>query len=162
MKCVRFFCVIICIVLCASFAGCTTNKGNSGTDSEPIDAKQEMSGNEFLRDYIKKMETNEDRNSFYPFWNEVYYYCVNLENELNSISNEKHYEFDPVNGEIPAEVKDIYDFESIRYSLEVLKHEDYKLVIDKDKVSFHFDGLQFYPTEETPLSVVDIVEEYNE
>ena len=154
-----FVAVLLCMSI-VNLVGCSNNKSNEPENDYIISDDAEVEEKDFLEGYIKNLEDGNKMN-FFNFWNELKSYCSSLEYELQAIGNEKAYEFNPMEeGTVPEELKDVYNFTKIKYSVEVEKHSNYILKIDGANVEFHFDGYCFYPTKRTATEVQKIAKKY--
>lgn len=150
--------LMVCLML-VSVAGCG---GTKGEVEKGNDTGIEATNKDYMEKYISSLSTNDDRTAFLSFWNSITSYCSGLEYKLGKIENIGEYSFDPTKAEaIPDEIKEQYDFASIKFFKGFATHRDFKMTISGENVKLSFDGEEFYPSNYDYSEVEALVEKYN-
>lgn len=140
---------VLSFMLVCLAAVCLTACGREKSDTGQMETKQETKAGDadYMYNYLKGMSSAQERKEFLNFWNFSVAYCKGIKIQLKKIKNEVAYEFDPTDEtQIPAEIKDIYDFSEIKEYGRKGRHKNIKISIDRMDVRLSFDGIEFYPT----------------
>lgn len=148
----------VCILI-TSVTACTEK--NSAIEKEQKTNVSETNG-DYMEKYIANIDNDDEREKFLSFWNSVTSYCSGLEYKLSEIENTSNYTFDPSNsGSIPDELKEVYDFASIKFFKGFSTHKNFEMKIVGEKVELSFDDEKFYPSEYGYSEVESLIEKYN-
>ena len=151
--------VMMACMLLVSVAGCA---GTQGEVEKESDTGVVETNKDYMEKYISSLATNEDRTAFLSFWNSITSYCSGLEYKLGEIENTAEYSFDPTKSDsVPAEIKEQYDFASIKFFRGFATHKDFKMDINGENVKLTFDGEEFYPSSYGYSEVEALVDKYN-
>ena len=150
--------LMACLIL-VSVAGCGGANGDveKGNDTGIVETNKD-----YMEKYISNLSTNDERTAFLSFWNSITSYCSGLEYKLGELENTAEYSFDPTKADnIPAEIKEQYDFASIKFFKGFATHKDFEMTINGENVKLSFDGEEFYPSNYGYSEVEALVEKYN-
>lgn len=154
--------LLIVLVLVMVLTACGKGGDEAATEIGVEEIVENIEFEDFLEEYVAKLESNAERENFLYLWECVTGFCERAEYKLEKAEFKGKFEFDPTDKDnIPQEVQAVIDFMEFSMFSYIDEHGNYKMTIDGDKVTLSFDGHEFYPTDDGYLTVKGYVEKYN-